>query len=128
MNKKIPAILFLFLSISLFAQTDGDKKYLKSSVEEGAKNCPVALDEKTTMVTMAYNYAFNIMEYQFTFDGVLANDFKVLKKSELINKWRTTPDQNKLIKFYKFKLNYIYHDLSGNFLTKITISPEEVLN
>ena len=128
MNKKIQAILFLFLSFSLFAQTDEDKKYLKSSVEESAKNCPVALDEKTTMVTMAYNYASNIMEYQFTFDGVLADNFEVFKKSELINKWKTTPDQNNLIKFYRFKLNYIYHDLSGNFLTKITISPEEVLN
>ena len=122
-------LLFMLTLIPLliFGQTDEDKMYLKSSLGEAAKNCPIVIDEKTTMVSMAYMDKLNVVEYQFTFDGVFADNFNTIKKRELVNKWKTSPEQSKLINYYKFKVNYVYHNLSGEFLTKIVINYDDII-
>jgi len=122
-------LLFLLTLIPLliFGQTDEDKMYLKSSYGEATKNCPIVIDEKTTMVSMAYMDKLNVVEYQFTFNGVFADNFNTIKKRELVNKWKTSPEQSKLINYYKFKVNYFYHNLSGEFLTKIVINYDDII-
>ena len=72
-------LLLLFIPLVSFGQTNEDKMYLKSSLGEAAKNCPIVIDEKTTMVTMAYMDKLNVVEYQFTFDGVFADNFNTIK-------------------------------------------------
>ena len=124
--KKLIFLLTL-IPLLIFGQTDEDKMYLKSSLGEAAKNCPIVIDEKTTMVSMAYIDQLNVVEYQFTFNGVLAENFNDVKKRELVNKWKTSPEQSKLINYYKFKVNYVYHNLSGEFLTKIVINYDDII-
>ena len=119
-------LLLTLIPLLIFGQTDEDKMYLKSSYGEATKNCPIVIDEKTTMVSMAYMDKLNVVEYQFTFNGVLADNFNDVKKKELINKWKTSPKQSELINYYKFKVNYVYHNLSGEFLTKIVINYDDV--
>ena len=47
------------------------------------------------------------------------------KENSLIN--GKLPEQSKLTNYYKFKVNYVYHNLSGEFLAKIVINYDDII-
>ncbi len=92
------------------------------------KSCPIMVDQETRLDN-AISLPDNIFQYNYTLinivkDSIDLKTFEDYMQPMIINNVKTNPDL-KICRENKVTMAYSYKDMKGEFITKISISPDK---
>lgn len=123
----VGVLAYILVKQFLFAPPSLDKSLMKIASEIN-KTCPMMVDSETRLdnTTALPN---NVFRYNYTFiNGTVDElDVEALEKAiepRMINIVKTSPDM-KAFRDNNVIMDYYYNDVNGEFITKVSITPDE---
>lgn len=120
-------LLFVAIHILFFKSSSPDRAVLKFTKEMN-KHCPTMIDLETRL-DQVKALADNTLHFNYTLiyrdkDSLSIGNLKTFMEPVILNKIKTSPA---LSKYLDKNLTWIYsyNDKNGNFIFKITYSPEQ---
>jgi hypothetical protein len=125
----VALVILLLLRFSMSGEDAGFEKIMRHTAAELNKTCPQQVDHDTRLdsasalsnKTFRYNYTL-----QFPKDSIEVEMLVLSVKPLMLNNVRTNADLQ-LFRENDVIFEYYFKDQHGEFLTRITISPEEYL-
>ncbi len=121
--------VYLFVKQFVFTPHTFDKVLMKSASEIN-KSCPIMVDQETrldnviALTNNTFQYNYTIVSRQK--DSIDLNVFEEYMKPLILNNVTTNPDM-KVFRDNKVTMAYYYKDKNGEFVTKISITPDQYL-
>lgn len=121
------AIIFVSAKLLFFSSPEADRDVLKF-VKQMNSHCPSMVDDETRLDKVQF-LPGNNLEFYYTLiqrdkDSVSINNLKQFMGPVILNKIKSSPTLNRYIS-KNLTWVYSYNDKNGDFVFKITFTPEQ---
>ena len=124
----ICAIIFIAVKFILFRNSSPDREVMRF-VKDMNKHCPTMVDVETRL-DKVNALADNRLQFDYTLiyrdkDSIAIGNLKQYMEPVILGKIKTSPTLNKYIQ-KDLTWIYSYNDKNGDFIFKITVTPDQL--